>query len=156
MKENIQISFKVERINDGCLSASQCSTPLEFDVFFDNEKIFSFDPLLTQQKFIKEIQNLRENEAYTLRFVMQNKSAEHTRINSQGVIQGDCRIKISDLRFNDIALEHTFFTHAKYMHNQNQVNRDIEAHKFYGEMGCNGEVRLTLTIPIYIWLLENL
>ena len=156
MKENIKISFSVDRINDGCFLSNQCSTPLELDVFFADEKIFSFDKTLDQQQYLKEFQNLREKECYTLSFVLRNKSLEHTKIDPEGVILGDCRIKISDLKFNDITLGHAFFECSEYLHNQNQADGEIVKNKFYGEMGCNGEVKLWLTTPIYRWLLEHL
>jgi hypothetical protein len=152
----IIISLDVSRIYDGVFKETPPEIPLELAIYFNNEKIFDFDKSLQQSNFCKELTNLSDNEPCSLRFVMNNKTYEHTKIDEEGNIIGDCRIAISNVTFDDIALGQLLIDNADYLHSKNASDGQIEKNKFYGEMGCNGTVELKFYTPIYLWLLENM
>jgi len=154
--ENIIISVDVNRIYTGTFEQDPPADPLELEIYFNDGKIFEFDKSLKQLNFRKEITNLPDDLACSLRFVMNNKTYDHTKVDEEGSIIGDCRIAISNVTFDDIALGHALIENSDYLHSKNASDGQIEKDKFYGEMGCNGTVELKFTTPIYLWLLEHL
>jgi len=118
------------------------------------------DQQLLNQEHVAELiefkYDLPDDDAeHELRFVMKNKTAEHTKIDEQGAIVSDARLTVSNLAFDEIELKQIFIDHAVYTHNFNGTQTEIQD-KFYGEMGCNGTVSLGFITPIYLWLLENM
>lgn len=92
---------------------------------------------------------------HELRFVMKNKTIDHTQLDADGNIVQDARIIISDIKFDQIELGQIFTRQAVYTHDFNGTQEETKE-KFYGEMGCNGTVSIKFATPIYIWLLENM
>jgi hypothetical protein len=92
---------------------------------------------------------------HAVRFVMKNKTHEHTITDETGNILSDCCICINELSFDGIKLGQIFIGKAVYEHNFNGTAAPIKD-QFFGEMGCNGTVSLEFTTPIYLWLLENM
>jgi hypothetical protein len=92
---------------------------------------------------------------HKLRFIMKNKTSEHTKIDHAGNILADARLTLDNLAFDDLKLGQLFFDHAVYTHNFNGNGDEIQD-KFFGELGCNGTVSLTFSTPIYLWLLEHM
>jgi hypothetical protein len=91
---------------------------------------------------------------HELRFVLKNKTAEHTKIDQDGNIVKDSWLTVSDLSFDEIQLGHIGTELAVYTHDFNGTGNQTQE-KFYGTLGCNGSVSLKFTTPIYLWLLEN-
>jgi hypothetical protein len=96
-----------------------------------------------------------DNAEHELRFVMKNKTVDHTELDADGNIVRDARITISNLKFDQIELGQIVTRQAVYTHNFNGTQEETKE-KFYGEMGCNGTVSIKFTTPIYLWLLENM
>ena len=96
-----------------------------------------------------------DDQSHVLEFVLSGKLPEHTRITEQGEITSDVRVRIQDIAFDDISIDLIVSELAEYHHNFNGTQPSI-VDRFYGEMGCNGMVRLQFTTPIYLWLLENM
>jgi hypothetical protein len=96
-----------------------------------------------------------DDAEHELRFVMKNKTFNHTELDADGNIVRDARITISNLKFDQIELGQIVTRQAVYTHNFNGTQEETKE-KFYGEMGCNGTVALTFTTPVYLWLLENM
>jgi len=92
---------------------------------------------------------------HLLEIEMMGKLPEHTKIDDQNKIIEDRLIKISDIAFDSVEVDNLFTNLAVYSHNFNGSGDDVES-PFYGDMGCNGTVRLSFTSPVYIWLLENM
>ena len=100
--------------------------------------------------------DLADDDAeHELRFVMKNKTFDHTELDANGNIVRDARITISNLKFDQIELGQIVTRQAVYTHNFNGTQEETKE-KFYGEMGCNGTVSIKFTTPIYLWLLENM
>jgi hypothetical protein len=96
-----------------------------------------------------------KDSAHCLEISMTGKLPEHTQIDEQGNIVADRMILIRDLALDDIVLNQVFYDQAQYHHNNNGNTENI-AQQFYGDMGCNGHVRLNFSSPVYMWLLENM
>ena len=96
-----------------------------------------------------------DDESHVLTFVLSGKLPEHTQITEQGEIISDVTVRIEDIAFDDIVIDQIFSELAEYHHDFNGTQPAI-VDRFYGDMGCNGTVRLEFTTPIYLWLLENM
>lgn len=86
---------------------------------------------------------------------MQGKLPEHTKVSESGEILEDRVIEISDLCFDGIPLGYVTTQVSTYTHDLNGTATQ-QQHKFYGVMGCNGEVKISFSTPVYFWLLENM
>lgn len=124
---------------------------LAMQVWVDSEMIF--DQYIVETTPVEF--DMPDDEAeHSLRFVMNNKMANHTQIDSNGNIVADSILTVSDLEFDEILLGQIFINNAVYTHNCNGTAPETQD-TFYGEMGCNGTVELKFTTPVYLWMLEN-
>ena len=141
-------------MNINCkISNSDSTVPLGLEIWIDDLLIFNFDHV---EDPVDVNYDLDDSEGeHELRFVLKNKTAEHTRLDEDGNIVKDTVLTISDLKFDDIELAQLFYDHAVYTHNFNGSGEPIQD-KFYGSLGCNGTVSMKFTTPVYLWLLENL
>ena len=135
------------------IDTTDASAPLDIAVFIDNQPIFDHSSVDGPIKLSHDLPE--DNAEHELRFVMQNKQPEHTKIDDQGAIIHDARIVIRGIAFDDIPLGQIVFEKATYTHNFNGTG-ETTTEKFYGEIGCNGTVSLKFSTPIYLWLLENM
>lgn len=125
---------------------------LQLEVWIDQHRIF--DDRVTDLRHIEY--SIVDNDAeHELKFVLKNKTDVDTSIDEHGNIVKDSLIKIENIKFDDIALGHTFTQLSTYTHNFNNHGQPV-LEKFYGNMGCNGTVSLKFTTPLYLWLLENM
>lgn len=99
--------------------------------------------------------NDADDQEYELKFVLKNKTQDHTTVDEAGNILKDSVVEIKNIKFDEIELGHMFYEQAVYKHDFNG-NGPATEEKFYGTLGCNGTVSLKFTTPVYLWLLENL
>jgi hypothetical protein len=123
------------------------------EIWLDDQQIFNQDRVTEPQTVSYEFSDL--DAEHELRFVMKNKTADHTTVDESGIIVKDACLIISDLAFDDIALGNIVTEKAVYTHDFNGTVSLIQD-KFFGQMGCNGTVSIKFTTPMYLWLLENL
>lgn len=129
------------------------SAKIGLEIWLDDLPIFNVAHVTETTPITYEF---AEDEAdHVLRFVMKNKTHEDTIVDEDGNIVKDVCLTVSNLSFEDIQLEHVFLTKAVYTHDFNGTQNEVKD-KFYGSMGCNGEVSLQFTTPVYLWLLENM
>jgi len=134
------------------VSTSNLLAKIGLEVWLDDQQLFDTNHVNDQQLEW----SIREDEAdHELRFVMKNKTTDHTQLDEHGKIIQDVIVKINNLCFDEIELGQLFIDHATYTHDFNGTKKTV-TEKFYGEMGCNGTVSLKFTTPIYLWLLENM
>jgi len=137
-----------------CTIATTNSTvPLGIEIWLDDQQIFNQDRVTENITFCHDMLDLDAD--HELRFVMKNKTPDHTIVDDSGNIVEDARLIISDLAFDDIALGHIVTEKAEYTHDFNGSGNQTQD-KFFGEIGCNGTVSLKFTTPMYMWLLENM
>ena len=135
------------------LSTTDASARLGFEAWIDDHKFFETEHVeLSQEIFVEIPDNDAEHE---LRFILKNKTSEHTKIDKDGNIIKDARLSISNLSFDEIQLGLLFSNESVYMHSFNDTVPETQ-NKFYGEMGCNGIVGLKFSTPVYLWLLEHM
>jgi hypothetical protein len=133
------------------LDTTDPSAHLGFEAWVDDQKFVDIDHVQERQTvFIKISDSDAEHE---LRFVMKNKTSNHTKVDSDGNIVSDANLTITDLAFDEIQLGHIISKQSVYSHNFNGNGNEIQD-KFYNELGCNGTVSLKFTTPVYLWLLE--
>jgi len=135
------------------LTSSDYTIPLGFELLLDNAVLFSVDHV-TEATLVNLEINDDEGE-HEFKFVMKNKTQEHTVVDDAGNIVSNAMLSIANVTFDEIKLGHTFVKHTVYHHDFNGAQDPIED-KFFGDMGCNGHVSLKFTTPIYLWLLENI
>ena len=90
-----------------------------------------------------------------LKFIMKNKTMDHTTVDENGEIVKDAYLGISNFSIDKIELGHTFLEQSKYHHDFNGTQDPVED-KFYGDMGCNGTVTFSFQSPIHLWLIMNM
>ena len=135
------------------ISNTDTSIPLGVEVWVDDNQLLDCDHV---QETLPVKITLADNEgSHELRVILKNKITEHTKIDKQGNILSDARIKVSDVMFDQIELGQILIDRAVYEHDFNG-NGPVTQDKFYGEMGCNGVFSLKFSTPIYVWLLENI
>ena len=135
------------------LTSSDYAAALGFELLLDDVLLLSIDHVTEPMPVSLEI--LDDEGEHEFKFVMKNKTPEHTVVDDNGNITKDAVLSIANVAFDDIELGHVFVDRAVYHHNFNG-SRDAIEDKFFGPMGCNGHVSLQFTTPIYLWLLENM
>lgn len=141
-------------MNISCkISSSDTTVPLGLEVWIDDLLIYNIEHLDESVDINHEISD--DDADHELKFLLKNKTSEHTKVDEAGNITQDAVLTISDLQFDDIALQQLFYDHAIYVHDFNGSQPEIQD-KFYGHFGCNGTVSLKFSTPVYLWLLDNL
>jgi hypothetical protein len=135
------------------LNTTDPAAMLGFEAWVDNKKFSDIDHVQAEHSILIEIPD--DDGDHELKFILKNKTAEHTQVDKAGNILSDTTLVITDLAFDEIRLGHMFSEHAIYTHNFNSTKETIQD-RFYGAMGCNGTVSLKFTTPIYLWLLEHM
>jgi len=136
------------------VNTNSADNPLGLEVWVDDKLLQSIDSVVGPMTISIDVEDA-DGVDHELKFVLKNKTQEHTIVDELGNILRDSVIEITDLKFDDIELGHMFFEQAVYNHNFNGNGSDTEE-KFYGTMGCNGTVSLKFSTPMYLWLLENM
>jgi len=135
------------------LDTTNPEAQLGFEAWIGDQKFFDTDHVQAQQQVVIEIAD--DDGKHELRFVLKNKTADHTQVDDAGNIVADATLTVTDLAFDEIQLKNMFTEQAVYTHDFNGTQKEIQD-EFYGVMGCNGTVSLKFSTPIYLWLLENM
>ena len=135
------------------LDTTNTKSALGFEAWVDDQKFFDTDHVQGQQTIAIEMAD--DDGEHELRFVLKNKTSDHTQVDETGNIVADARLIVTDLAFDEIQLGHMITKQTVYTHDFNGSGQSTQD-KFYGEMGCNGTVSLRFSTPIYLWLLEHM
>ena len=126
---------------------------LGLEIWLNDQKLFDQNHVVGKQVFEHEMSD--DEAEYELRFVMKNKTADHTKIDETGAIVKDACLTIDELAFDELLLGQLVTEKTVYTHSFNGTENTVQD-KFYGTMGCNGTVSLKFFTPMYLWLLENM
>ena len=86
---------------------------------------------------------------------LQGKTHKHTEIDDQGNILSDCAVCIDSIVLDGIDVTEMFCQGlACYTHDTNGTTEKF-LDEFYGFLGCNGDVCIEFTVPLYRWFLNN-
>jgi len=135
------------------ISSTNPGRPVGLEIWFDTNQIYNSEQVTDPVDFVYDFAD--DDAGHQLRFVLKNKTAKHTRVDTDGNITADSCVCIENLSFDQIELGQVFVDHAVYEHDFNGT-ADAVQDKFFGTMGCNGTVSLTFACPIYLWLLEHM
>ena len=136
------------------LDSSDYNAQLGFDVLLNDNIVFTTEHVTELTTITVDVNDDVEAEN-ELKFVLKNKTQDHTKVDEQGNILSDAMLSISNIEFDEIKLGHIIIEQTVYYHDMNG-SQDLFEDKFYGSMGCNGYVSLKFATPIYLWLLENM
>ena len=136
------------------LDSSDYNAQLGFDVLLNDNVVFTTEHVTELTTITIDVNDDVDAE-HELKFVLKNKTQDHTKVDEQGNILSDAMLSISNIAFDEIKLGHMFFEQSVYHHDMNG-SQDLTEFQFYGSMGCNGYVSLKFATPIYLWLLENM
>lgn len=142
---NIKFSCKI--------STTDPKIPLGLEAWIDGNKFFDTEHL--DQRNLTISTDLSDDEAeHVLRFVMKNKQPSHTKVDQDGKIIADACVSIDEISFDDMKLGYMMTKLSTYTHDFNGTGPETQQ-QFYGQIGCNGTVRLEFSTPIYLWLLAH-
>lgn len=135
------------------LNSSNPSAALAFEFWLDDRCVYQTEHVCSAETVACAIP--QDQAEHVLRWVLKNKQAEHTTINSTGDIIQDANLIVKNISFDDIKLTHELLELIVYQHDYNGTGPAVKE-KFYGELGCNGQAQLTFSTPIHMWLLEHM
>lgn len=136
------------------MSVSASGTGTQFAVTLNDHVLWSGDPGAGVCEIAHEFDDSDDID-YQLTLTLSNKTAEHTVLDHAGEIAQDLLVTVHSLSIDSDNIMPVFQKLAQYHHNFNGNGADT-TDKFYGTMGCNGQVVLHFKSPSYIWLLENI
>ena len=143
--ETFDISFN--------LTSSDYDCGLGFEVFYNNKQILNIDHCRSSTMLAFTLS--AEEGEQELKFIMKNKTMDHTTVDENNKIVNDACLNISNFTIDSAELGHTFLEQCKYHHDFNGT-QDPVVDKFYGDMGCNGTLIFLFQSPIYLWLVMNM
>ncbi len=126
---------------------------LQVELWIDEYKFF--DQTIPTGTLTPTYEFEENEEDHILKIVLKNKTQEHTSIDDNGNILNDACISFDNFCFDDINIDQILYERAVYRHDKNSTDI-MQAHKFFGTAGCNGEIEFKFKTPFYIWLLENM
>jgi hypothetical protein len=135
------------------LTSSDYDCGLGFEVFYNNKQILNIDHCRSSTMLAFTLD--AEEGDQELKFIMKNKTMDHTTVDKNGQIVKDACLNVSNFYIDSIELGHTFLEQCKYHHDFNG-SQDPVVDKFYGDMGCNGTLIFSFQSPIYLWLVMNM
>jgi len=135
------------------LNTTDPTAALGFEAWVNSNKFVDIDHVQAEHPISIKIPD--DDGEHELRFILKNKTIEHTQVDQAGNILSDAKLSITDVAFDEIKLGYMLTELATYAHDFNGTQSPT-TDKFYGEMGCNGTVSLKFSTPIYLWLLEHM
>ena len=135
------------------LTSSDYDCGLGFEVFYNNKQILNIDHCRSSTMLAFTLD--AEEGDQELKFIMKNKTMDHTTVDENNKIVNDACLNISNFTIDSAELGHTFLEQCKYHHDFNG-SQDPVVDKFYGDMGCNGTLIFSFQSPIYLWLVMNM
>ena len=88
------------------ISSSDFSVPLGLEVWIDNTEIFSCDHVQQAQTITFDLSD--DDGEHELRFVLKNKTGEHTQIDQTGTIVKDAVLIVNNFKFDETDLGQLF------------------------------------------------
>jgi|TARA_B110000114_G_C14869513_1_gene308220 hypothetical protein len=135
------------------LTSSDYDCGLGFEVFYNNKQILNIDHCRSSTILAFTLD--AEEGDQELKFIMKNKTMDHTTVDENGQIVKDAYLNISNFTINSVELGHTFLEQCKYHHDFNGSQEPV-VDKFWEIMGCNGTLIFSFQSPIYLWLVMNM
>ena len=126
---------------------------LGLEIWLDQIVLFDDYPTPGTNKLVLNIEC--QDGVHTIRFCLKSKTAAHTKIDTSSEILEDAVIRVENICLDEVNIDNMVYDHATYIHDTNGTTC-IKHDKFFGTLGCNGEVRLDFSIPLYQWYIDNM
>jgi hypothetical protein len=133
--------------------SSDNSVPLGMTISIDGKTVWHSGHITDVATWQHEVDDAPGSHQMT--FEMFGKLPDHTDVDEQGNIVRDAMLTVRNIKLDDIDISQIMTDKAKYHHDFNGSQALLED-KFFGDLGCNGQVVLEFTTPLYLWLLENM
>jgi hypothetical protein len=135
------------------ISSTNPQIPLGMEIWLDDHKFFDQDRI---DRIFSVAHTMPDDDGeHEIRFVLKNKSPDHTQVDEHGNIVTDTTLCVNNVEFDGIDCQYLMTKLAQYQHDFNGTGEPTQD-RFYGKLGCNGTVSMRFSTPIYIWLLENM
>jgi hypothetical protein len=127
--------------------------PITLQILLDDAAMFN-KPITAEETVSFEFDE--GDGEHTLRFLISDKNDTHVLRDNNGNVLDSTELSITDIKFDEIDITNIIMVSPlEYRHNYNG-NGEETVDKFYDIAGCNGEITLNFTTPIYLWMLENM
>jgi len=135
------------------ISTTDAQANLGMEIWIDDQQIYNNNSVTDTVTFEHNFPDVDGD--HVLKFLLKNKTADHTKISETGEILQDARLIVKNIAFDEIELGYMITELATYTHDFNGTGIPTQQ-KFFSELGCNGTVELKFSTPLYMWLLENM
>jgi len=144
----------MDKVNFSCtVNTNIPSNPINLQILLDD--VVMFNKRITEEEKVSFDFDEDESE-HVLKFLISDKNEAHIMRDDDGNVLDSTEISITDISFDDLDITNVIMVSPlTYKHNYNG-NGEETVDKFYNIAGCNGEITLSFTTPIYLWLLENM
>jgi hypothetical protein len=135
------------------VKSTDYSCPFAVHVWHNNQCIYQKDhvgePFTVRHQFDDEIA-----ADHQLKITVSGKLPEHTEIDQTGNIVKDALLVIDNFLLDDINVDQLLAS-AEYHHDCNGSS-EHSIHKFYHNVGCNGDIIFNFSTPLYLWMLAQM
>ena len=129
------------------------ANPINLQILLDDAVMFNKN--ITTEETVSFEFNEDEND-HTLRFLISGKDDSHNVRDDVGNVIDTTEISITDISFDEIDITNIIMVNPLTYNHDFNGDSELSEHEFYDIAGCNGEITLNFTTPIYLWLLENM
>ena len=136
------------------LGTTSSAAPLSFEALLNGQSVFKLDHVTDNCQVTFDIPDTDDTEQ-KLQLVMSGKTTEHTQVDDQGNITADAMLTIDTVSIDGVDITQLLNETAEYAHDFNGTQLQC-LNKFFGDLGCNGTVKLEFSTPGYLWLLEHM
>jgi len=113
------------------LDSSDYNAHLGFDVLLNDNVVFTTEHVTELTTVTVEVNDDVDTEN-ELKFVLKNKTQDHTKVDEQGNILSDAMLSISNIAFDEVKLGHMFIEQTVYHHDMNG-SQDLTEFQFYNK-----------------------
>lgn len=135
------------------ISTTDSTAELGVRVYFDQTVVYENSHVKESYNFFHTFDDV-EGE-HELDIELFGKQPSHTIVNENGEISKDAMLTVRNVEIDGIDVSEIISSVGKYHHDFNGTQPPT-IEKFYGNLGCNGTVKLKFNAPVYLWLLEHM
>lgn len=128
--------------------------PLTFSVELDGQQVWHSNALTEAARITIPVADT-DGEQHSLKWIVSNKTPQHTKLDANGNIVEDSVVRVHNLQIDGIDMSEYLYTFATYTHDCNGTTEQ-RVEPMYQDLGCNGVAELAFSTPIYLWLLEKM
>jgi hypothetical protein len=135
------------------LGTSDAAVPLGMRISLDHTVIYE-NAHVTESTCVQHEMSDEDGE-HELIIELFGKTHEHTVVDDAGNIVTDAVLTVTNIKIDDLDVNYLAQVQSEYHHDFNG-SQSPTVDKFYGSLGCNGQVKFKFTSPFYLWLLETM